>query len=143
MVSLGCEVNQLSIYMGTTQLGQQSFRKGKLVVGLEMQSSGGTAQTINKGVTQVEELIRSCQKMIRTPQPVAKIFMGTNCGGSDAFSGISANPALGYASDLLIRAHGTSILAEIPECMGAEHLLTRRAVDEPTGKRPMHVVRAA
>jgi altronate hydrolase len=141
MVSLGCEVNQLSIYMGTTQLGQQSFRKGKLVVGLEMQSSGGTAQTINKGVTQVEELIRSCQKMIRTPQPVAKIFMGTNCGGSDAFSGISANPALGYASDLLIRAHGTSILAEIPECMGAEHLLTRRAVDEPTGKMVMDVVR--
>ncbi len=66
--------------------------------------------------------------------------MGTNCGGSDAFSGISANPALGYASDLLIRSGGTSILAEIPECMGAEHLLTRRAVDEATGRRVIDVV---
>jgi altronate hydrolase len=141
MVSLGCEVNQLSIYVGTTQLGQQTFRKGKLVVGLEMQSSGGTRQTIEKGVTQVQELIRFCQKMTRTPQPLSKIFMGTNCGGSDAFSGISANPALGYASDLLIRSGGTSILAEIPECMGAEHLLTRRAADEATGRRVIDVVR--
>ncbi len=141
MVSLGCEVNQLSIYMGTTQLGQQAFRKGKLVVGLEMQSSGGTRQTIEKGVAQVQELIGFCKKMTRTPQPFSKIFMGTNCGGSDAFSGISANPALGYASDLLVRSGGTSILAEIPECMGAEHLLTRRAVDEATGRRIVDVVR--
>jgi altronate hydrolase len=141
MVSLGCEVNQLSLYVGNTQLGQQAFRKGKLVVGLEMQSSGGTRQTIEKGVDQVQGLIRFCQKMTRTPQPLSKIFMGTNCGGSDAFSGISANPALGYASDLLIRSGGTSILAEIPECMGAEHLLTRRAVDEATGRRVIDVVR--
>jgi altronate hydrolase len=141
MVSLGCEVNQLSTYIGTTQLGQQAFRKGKLVVGLEMQSSGGTRQTIERGVSQVHELIGFCQKMTRTPQPLSKIFMGTNCGGSDAFSGISANPALGYASDLLIRSGGTSILAEIPECMGAEHLLTRRAVDEATGRRVIDVVR--
>lgn len=140
MVSLGCEVNQLSIYMGTTQLGQQSFRKGKLIVGLEMQSAGGTSQTIEKGVAQVQELVVFCQKMNRTPQPLAKVFMGTNCGGSDAFSGISANPALGHASDLLIRSGGTSILAEIPECMGAEHLLTRRAVDEATGRRVVDVV---
>jgi altronate hydrolase len=141
MVSLGCEVNQLSIYVGTTQLGQQAFRKGKLVVGMEMQSSGGTRQTIEKGVAEVHKLIRFCQKMTRTPQPLSKIFMGTNCGGSDAFSGISANPALGYASDLLVRSGGTAILAEIPECMGAEHLLTRRAVDEATGRRVIDVVR--
>ena len=141
MVSLGCEVNQLSIYVGSTQLGQQAFRKGKLVVGLEMQSSGGTRKTIEAGVAHVEELIRSCQKMTRTPQSLSKVFMGTNCGGSDAFSGISANPALGHASDLLVRSRGTSILAEIPECMGAEHLLTRRAVDEETGRRVIDVVR--
>ena len=141
MVSLGCEVNQISNYIGTTQLGQQAFRKGKLIVGLEMQSSGGTRKTIEGGVAQVEDLIRQCQSMQRTPQPLAKIVMGTNCGGSDGFSGISANPALGYASDLLVRSHGTSILAEIPECMGAEHLLTRRAADEATGKRVIEVVR--
>jgi altronate hydrolase len=141
MVSLGCEVNQLSIYVGTTQLGQQSFRKGKLVVGLEMQSSGGTRQTIEKGVAEVQKLIQCCQNMMRTPQRLSKIVMGTNCGGSDAFSGISANPALGHASDLLVRSGGTSILAEIPECMGAEHLLTRRAVDEATGRRVIDVVR--
>src|SRR5215475_4023484 len=100
MVSLGCEVNQISKYVETAQLGQRHFRKGKLIVGLEMQSSGGTRQTISSGVAQVEELIKHCQQMKRTPQPMSKILLGTNCGGSDAFSGISANPALGYASDL-------------------------------------------
>lgn len=141
MVSLGCEVNQMSKYLGTTQLGQQAFRKGKLIVGLEMQSSGGTRKTIDSGVTQVGDLILHCQKMKRETQPLAKIIMGTNCGGSDAFSGISANPALGHASDLLVRSRGTSILAEIPECMGAEHLLIRRAVDQATGRKVIDVVR--
>ncbi|MCI0336907.1 MAG: altronate dehydratase family protein [Acidobacteria bacterium] len=140
MVSLGCEVNQISKYIGTTQLGQQSFRKGKLIVGLEMQSSGGTRQTVANGVTQVEELIEYCWQMRRTPQPMSKVLLGTNCGGSDAFSGISANPSLGYASDLLVRSGGTSVLAEIPECMGAEHLLTRRAIDEPTGRKVIDVM---
>ena len=117
MVSLGCEVNQISKYLGTTQLGQQAFRKGKLIVGLEMQSSGGTRKTIEAGVRQVEELIKQCKTMKRAPQPLGKILLGTNCGGSDAFSGISANPAVGVCSDLLVRSGGTSVLAEIPECM--------------------------
>jgi altronate dehydratase len=140
MVSLGCEVNQLSLYVGSTQLTQQYFRHGKHIVGMEMQSSGGTRKTVESGVAQVKELIEICQKMERTPQPLSKVIMGTNCGGSDAFSGISANPAVGYTSDLLVRSHGTSILAEIPECMGAEHLLTRRAADEATGRRVIEVV---
>ncbi len=140
MVSLGCEVNQISKYVETTQLGQRHFRKGQLIVGLEMQSSGGTRQTIASGVAQVEELIKHCQQAQRTPQPMSKILLGTNCGGSDAFSGISANPALGYASDLVVRSGGTSVLAEIPECMGAEHLLTRRAVDEATGRKVIDVM---
>jgi len=140
MVSLGCEVNQISKYIGTTQLGQQSFRKGKLIVGLEMQSSGGTRQTIANGVAQVEELIKHCRQLKRSPQPLGKILLGTNCGGSDAFSGISANPALGHASDLLVRSGGTSVLAEIPECMGAEHLLTRRAVDLATGQKVIDII---
>jgi altronate hydrolase len=105
-----------------------------------MQSSGGTRQTIANGVAQVEELIKHCREMKRSPQPMGRILLGTNCGGSDAFSGISANPALGYASDLLVRSGGTSVLAEIPECMGAEHLLTRRAVDQPTGRKVVDVV---
>jgi arabinonate dehydratase len=140
MVSLGCEVNQISKYIETAQLGQRHFRKGKLIVGLEMQSSGGTRQTISGGVAQVEELIKHCRQFKRTPQPMSKILLGTNCGGSDAFSGISANPALGYASDLIVRCGGTSVLAEIPECMGAEHLLTRRAVDEATGRKVIDVM---
>jgi altronate hydrolase len=140
MVSLGCEVNQISKYIDTTQLGQQQFRKGKLIVGLEMQSSGGTRQTVANGVAQVEDLIKYCSRMKRSPQPMGKVLLGTNCGGSDAFSGISANPSLGHASDLLVRSGGTSVLAEIPECMGAEHLLTRRAVDEPTGRRVVDVI---
>ncbi len=79
--------------------------------------------------------------MERTPQPLSKLILGTNCGGSDAFSGISANPALGQASDLLVRCGGTSVLAEIPECMGAEHILTRRAVDVATGRKVIDVVK--
>ncbi len=140
MVSLGCEVNQISKYIETAQLGQRHFRRGKLIVGLEMQSSGGTRRTIADGVAQVRELIKHCQRMKRTPQPMSKILLGTNCGGSDAFSGVSANPALGHASDLVVRCGGTSVLAEIPECMGAEHLLTRRAIDEPTGRRVIEVM---
>ncbi len=140
MVSLGCEVNQISNYINTAQLGQQHFRKGKLIVGLEMQSSGGTRQTVQAGVAQVQDLIKHCRQMKRTQQPMSKILLGTNCGGSDAFSGISANPALGYASDLVVRSGGTSVLAEIPECMGAEHLLTRRAADEATGRKVIDVV---
>ncbi len=140
MVSLGCEVNQISKYLGTVQLGQQAFRKGKLIVGLEMQSSGGTRKTIEAGVAQVEELIKHCRTMRRTEQPFGQVTLGTNCGGSDAFSGITANPALGYCSDLLVRSGGTSVLAEIPECMGAEHLLTRRAIDEATGRKVIDVV---
>lgn len=140
MVSLGCEVNQISKYIETAQLGQRYFRKGKLIAGLEMQSSGGTRRTIGEGVSIVEELIKHCQQMNRSSQPMSKILLGTNCGGSDAFSGISANPALGYASDMVVRCGGTSALAEIPECMGAEHLLTRRAVDEATGRKVIDVM---
>lgn len=141
MVSLGCEVNQISKYLGTVQLGQQGFRKGKLIVGLEMQVSGGTRKTIEAGVRQVEDLIKHCQTMKRTEQSLGKIILGLNCGGSDAFSGITANPALGYCSDLLVRSGGTPVLAEIPECMGAEHLLTRRAIDEATGRKVIDVVK--
>jgi altronate dehydratase len=140
MVSLGCEVNQLSLYTGTTQLDQQGFRKGKRIVGLEMQTTGGTTRTVEAGVEEVRKLMAHCQEMSRTPQPMSRIVMGTNCGGSDAFSGISANPALGYASDLLVRSGGTSVLAEIPECVGAAHLLTRRAVDERVGKKVVDTV---
>jgi altronate hydrolase len=141
IVSLGCEVNQISKYLHTAQLGQQHFRKGKLIVGLEMQSSGGTRETVAAGVKQVEDLIAHARKTQRTPQPISKIMMGLNCGGSDAFSGVSANPALGYASDLLIRNGGTAVLGEIPECMGAEHLLTRRAADEATAQKVIEVVK--
>ena len=140
MVSLGCEVNQISKYLGSVQLGQQAFRRGKLIVGLEMQQFGGTRQTIATGIKEVERLIAHCREMKRSPQPMKKLLLGTNCGGSDAFSGISANPALGAASDLLIRAGGSSVLAEIPECMGAEHILTRRASEVPVGRKVIEVV---
>lgn len=141
MVSLGCEVNQISKYLGTVQLGQQGFRRGKSITGLEMQSSGGTRRTVAAGVAQIEQLVEMCRQMKRTPQPLSKLILGTNCGGSDGFSGISANPALGRASDLLVRSGGSSVLAEIPECMGAEHVLTRRAVDLATGKKVIEVIK--
>jgi altronate dehydratase len=103
MVSLGCEVNPISKYLGTTQLGQQAFRKGKLIVGLEMQSSGGTRKTIEAGVLQVEELIKQCQIMKRTPQPLGKILLGANCGGRREYDRVH---------------HGARLRHRLPSCAG-------------------------
>src|SRR4029450_13520313 len=84
----------------------------------------------------VTDLCKRADEARRTPQPISKIILAENCGGSDGNAGITANPALGVASDELVRYGGTSVLAETPEIYGAENLLTRRAVSPEVGEKP-------
>jgi altronate hydrolase len=137
VVGLGCEMNSITRYSGTGP----DLRAIKPLTGLEIQTVGGTRKTIASGAKAVREIMEIVGTFERTEQSVEHILVGLNCGGSDAFSGISANPALGYASDLLIGAGGAVILAETPEIFGAEQVLTRRAVDVETGKRLVHIIK--
>ena len=118
LVGLGCEVNQISAL--TEDLG--------LVDPLVIQDLGGSVATVRRGVDQVRELLPAVSATAeRTAVPLSALTLGLNCGGSDAWSGVSANPVLGVAADRLVAAGGTAVLAETPEIYGAEHLLTRRA----------------
>ncbi len=125
IVGLGCEVNQISYY-----LQESGLRRG-----LTLQESGGTRNVVADGARAVRELMDRVGRLERLPTSVSKIILGTNCGGSDGFSGITANPALGYCSDLLVKRGGASVLAETPEIYGAEHLLTRRARTREIGEK--------
>lgn len=126
IVGLGCEVNQISYYL---QEGAGNRR------GFTLQESGGTRNVVLDGMKAVRELMQGVGRLERVEVPVSKIILGTNCGGSDGFSGVTANPALGYCSDLLVKWGGTSVLAETPEIYGAEHLLTRRALKREIGEK--------
>ncbi|HET7722316.1 MAG TPA: UxaA family hydrolase, partial [Acidimicrobiales bacterium] len=130
MVGLGCEANQISSLV----------RAEKLVVAdklqtMTIQETGGTTKTVQRGVAQIRELLPAANRIERQAVPASHITVGLQCGGSDGLSGITANPALGAASDLLVRAGGTVVLSETPETYGAEHLLTRRAVSREVGEK--------
>lgn len=130
MVGLGCEVMQIPDLMGRGRLrDSDTFRY------MTIQQSGGTRKTIDKGLAVLEEMAEIAAKAGRTPCPASEIILGMQCGGSDGYSGITANPALGRASDLLVGMGATTILSETPEIYGAEHLLTRRAVNEEVGRK--------
>jgi arabinonate dehydratase len=130
VVGLGCEVNQIDALVDTFDLAP-----GTLLRTLTIQESGGTAAAVRAGVTAVRELLPEVDDVCRTSTPASGIVLGLQCGGSDAWSGVTANPALGAAVDLLIRHGGTAVLGETPEIYGAEHLLTRRAVSEAVAGR--------
>jgi altronate hydrolase len=117
ILGLGCEVNQIEHYLGP----------GDRLVGLTLQSSGGTRGAVQAARREIARFIARAATERRVPTPASKIVLGLNCGGSDSFSGITANPALGHCSDLLAGLAGTPVLAETPEIVGAEHLLVRRA----------------
>ena len=102
---------------------------------LTIQDTGGVRATVRAGVDLIRDMLPELNSRRRTPAPISELVLGLNCGGSDGYSGITANPALGYASDRLVADGGTSILAETPEVFGAEHLLTRRAVSEDVGRK--------
>lgn len=134
MVGLGCEVMQIPDLIDSNSLKDTArFRY------MTIQQTGGTRATVDKGVAILRDLAAEANKAVRQPAPAAKLVLGMQCGGSDGYSGITANPALGVASDLLVRHGGTSILSETSEIYGAEHLLTRRA-DEPTGRKLIDLI---
>jgi altronate hydrolase len=122
VIGLGCESNELGALM--TEIGDLPNR-----VSFDIQSQGGTRNSIERGIEALIPLLDSATGVVREPVPISALRLGLQCGGSDAFSGISANPALGYASDLLVAAGGSVILSETPEIYGAEHLLYARSRD--------------
>jgi altronate hydrolase len=100
-----------------------------------IQDSGGSKKTIERGIAMVNEMLADANRVMREPSPASHLIVGLQCGGSDGYSGISANPALGAAVDRLVQHGGTAILSETPEVYGAEHLLTRRAVSRAVGEK--------
>lgn len=128
VVGLGCETNE------SKALAAEIAARGQRVEVIGIQDCDGTTNTIARGVEIARQLIRETEHLQRTQADVAELILGTECGGSDAFSGITANPALGYAADRLVEAGGTVILAELPELVGAEHLLAARATPDVAAK---------
>ena len=122
VVGLGCETNQIAGLME-----QESLATGTLLHTFNIQETGGTRKTVAHGVELVQWLLEEANRVRREPVSAAHLMVGLQCGGSDGYSGISANPALGAAVDRLVRHGGTAILSETPEIYGGEHLLTRRA----------------
>ena len=121
ILGLGCEVNQIDHYLG------DGAPRSRRLAGLTLQSSGGTRAALDAARREIGRFLDQASAETRTEAPASKLILGLNCGGSDSFSGITANPALGYCSDLLAELAGTPVLAETTEIFGAEHLLVRRA----------------
>ncbi|MEO6409006.1 MAG: altronate dehydratase family protein [Burkholderiaceae bacterium] len=125
LVGLGCETNQISGLMT-----QEGLTESARLHSFSIQDSGGTRKTVARGIELVEWMLDEANRVKRQTVPASHITVGLQCGGSDGYSGISANPALGAAVDRLVRHGGTAILSESPEIYGGEHLLTRRAVSQ-------------
>jgi altronate hydrolase len=123
MVGLGCEV-----FRTEGMLERYGLRDSARFRRMTIQGEGGTRATVERGLAILSEMLPGANEAKRTPRPLSELILGLQCGGSDAWSGVTANPALGVASDLLVSAGGTSILAETPEIFGAEAGLMRRAV---------------
>ncbi|MEE2972202.1 MAG: UxaA family hydrolase [Planctomycetota bacterium] len=133
MLELGCEkTNQTMVDRWLGEHG--GFGWDKPVERIGVQSEGGTEATILRGLSLVERMLPEVDRCARTPRPVSEIVLGLKCGGSDGFSGLSANPALGVATDMLVDRRGTAIITEVPEFCGAEHVFAWRARDAATGR---------
>lgn len=140
LIGLGCEVNQTAGLLRNEDLDR--LAPGEIAPRvLNIQTQGGVRKTVEAGIQAVSTLLPASNALRRSPQPVARLAVALNCGGSDGASGLTANPALGWASDLLVRHGATSVLAETPEIYGAEHLLTRRAVTPQVGQRIVDLIR--
>jgi len=134
ILGLGCEVNQIDHY-----LGSNAPRTDRLM-GMTLQNSGGTKGAIEAARKFILEQMEGLSAEHRTELPASLITLGLNCGGSDSFSGITANPALGHCSDLLAELGAASILAETTEIIGAEHLLVKRARNRATGEKLLRMI---
>lgn len=122
MIGLGCEQFQVSRYKEEAGISESDVFRS-----LTIQNSGGTAKSVDALVEHVREILPTVAAAKRETRPASELMLAMQCGGSDGYSGLTANPALGAASDMLVREGGTSVLSETPEIYGAEHLLTRRA----------------
>ena len=123
LIGLGCET------MPTVEMAEQLRASGVAIRRLTIQEEGGSRATAARGMAIARELLQQVSSAQREPIPLSELIVAVECGGSDAWSGITANPALGEASDLVVAAGGTVILSEVPEFIGAEHLLAARAAD--------------
>ena len=125
VVGLGCETNQIQ-----GLLAQEGLREGARLVTFSIQDTGGTSKSVARGIEVVKQLLPEANAVKRESVPASHLVVGLQCGGSDGYSGISANPALGAAVDLVVRHGGTAVLSETPEIYGGEHLLLQRAVSQ-------------
>ena len=130
IVGLGCERNQVMDLVSS-----QGLREDRLMQTLVMQDTGGTRATVAAGIAAVQAMLPLANAVQRVPVSASHLKIGLECGGSDGFSGITCNPALGAAMDILVRHGGTAILSETPEIHGVEHMLTRRAVSPEVGQK--------
>ncbi len=139
VLSLGCQIAQISLLQEEIQKRDPNFSKP--IYFLEQQKIGTEEALIQKALKQTFTGLMLANQCKREPAPLSKLCIGLECGGSDGFSGISANPSIGYTSDLLVALGGTVILAEFPELCGVEQELSDRCVDTPTAERFGHLMR--
>ena len=130
MAGLGCETNLISKLME-----DQALKEGRFFHAVEIQEAGGTGKALANAVAAIDDMLPEANKVERVEVPASEIILALECGGSDSYSGITANPVLGVTADLLVAQGGTAILSETPEIYGAEHLLTRRAVNREVGEK--------
>lgn len=136
MVGLGCEMNQIDWL-----LEAYGLKQGPTFQTMNIQDVAGLRRTVEAGVAKVRAMLPIANEARRVECPASALTVALQCGGSDAWSGVTANPALGYAVDLLAAQGGTGVLAETPEIYGAEHLLTRRAVDRKVGEKLIGLIK--
>lgn len=136
MLGLGCEMNQIDWL-----LEAYGLKHSPTFQTMNIQKVAGLRRTIEMGIAKVTAMLPIADKATRTECPASELMVALQCGGSDAWSGVTANPALGYACDLLTAQGATGVLAETPEIYGAEHLLTRRAVDQATGDKLISLIK--
>ncbi|MBU9604753.1 UxaA family hydrolase [Burkholderia multivorans] len=136
IIGLGCETNQVSSLLAT-----QGLVDGPTLHTFTIQDTGGTTRTIARGIELIRQMLPQANAVARQTVPASHLRIGLQCGGSDGYSGISANPVLGAAVDLLVQHGGTAILSETPEIYGAEHLLTRRAQTPEIGHKLVERIR--
>src|SRR2546428_9129619 len=129
LIGLGCEVNQAAVMVQRQKMSAPGHPERKPFL-VNIKEAGGIRKTVERAAAEVAKLLPIANDARRTKQPVSEITLATNCGGSDGNSGITANPALGWAVDELVRYGGPGGLAETPGIYGAEHLLVRRGANE-------------
>jgi altronate hydrolase len=132
LLELGCEKTNLSVLESYLQRLGRTLAKPLVRIGI--QQAGGTQGAIQAGLRAVLDMLPEVNRIAREPVSAGELVLGVKCGGSDAFSGITANPSLGHAADLLVRSGGTVLITEVPEFCGAEHLLAARAKDAQTAR---------